>query len=352
VVLTMKSKVIVYPKPRHVELWEEEITAPGEGEILCMAEKSLISTGTELHCLHGEFEPGTNWYDWVKYPFRPGYSMVGRVIAVGKGISGIKEGDRIASYGTHQQYYKIRLHDVQKRYDIPAGIAGYTLPDAISSEEGTWRSLAVTTQNALRRGQFQFGETVGVVGLGMLGQLVTQYLAAAGARRIIAIDLAQGRLALAERHGATHVLAMNVRDAVEPVHAITNGWMLDLVFDVTGHPSALASCVQLVRRFGRLVLLGDTPFPSQQALGPGVLFKSIAILGIHGYAVPEKTTEFTPWTVEEMSSLFFDYLAQGKMNVADLVTHRYSPAQAPEAYSNLVQDRASAMGVIFDWSAL
>jgi threonine dehydrogenase-like Zn-dependent dehydrogenase len=153
-------------------------------------------------------------------------------------------------------------------------------------------------------------------------------------------------------HGATHALKLDVNDAVEPVREITRDWMLDVVFDVTGHPATLAPSIQLVRRLGRLVLLGDTPTPSMQHLGPGVVFKSIAILGIHGYAVPERTTEFTPWTVEEMSSVFFDYLARGRMNVADLVTHRYSALEAPQVYRDLLKDRSSAVGVILDWTAL
>lgn len=346
----MKSNYIVFPAPRQVEVWEEEITPPGKGEILCAAEKSLISIGTELHCLNGIFEPGTNWYDWVKYPFRPGYSMVGRVIAVGKGVTEVKEGDRIASYGLHQHYYKIQLYNVQKRFDIPDGIGIYVLPNAIPSEDGTWRSLAVTTQNAVRRAQFQFGETVGVVGLGILGQLLTQYLAAAGAHKIIAIDLAQSRLDLARQHGATHTLCMGVQDAVEPVRALSKERLLDIVFDVSGSPATLAPSIQLVRRLGRLMLLGDTPTPSQQHLGPDVIFKSISILGLHGYAIPEKTTDFTPWTVETMSDLFFDYLLRGKMNVAGLVTHRYAADQAPTAYLNLLKDRSAAVGVILDWT--
>ncbi len=348
----MKSKYIVFPDKRQVDLWEEEITPPEEGEILCQAEKSLISTGTELHCLNGIFEPGTNWYDWVKYPFRPGYSMVGRVLEAGKGVTTVKAGDRVANYGLHQQYYNVQLQNLKQRFDIPEGIACYRLPDAISSEEGTWRSLAVTTQNAVRRANFQFGEVVGVVGLGMLGQLVTQYLAAAGARIIIAIDLSPSRLALAKAHGATHTRQLGVQDAVDAVRTITQDWLLDVVFDVTGHPASLSPCVQLLRRYGRLVLLGDTPTPSQQYLGPGVLSKSISILGLHGYAVPEKTSELTPWSVETMSTLFFDYLQRGKMRVADLITHRYSPQQADEVYLGLLKDRSSALGVIFDWSTL
>jgi len=350
----MKSKYVVFPEAHEVAVWEEEVAAPGEGEILCKAEKSQLSIGTELHCLHGVFDPGTNWADWVKYPFRPGYSMVGHVIATGKGVRNIKEGDRVASYGFHQQYYTAQLYDLKKRYDmpVPEGIGPYPVPDEVSSEDATWRSLACTCQNAVRRAQFEFGEAVGVVGLGILGQLVTQYLAAGGARTIIAIDPMESRLALARKSGATHALQIDVKNAVEPVRDITHGWMLDAVFDVSGHPETLAPTVQLVRQLGRLVLLGDSPTPSKQVLGPGVVFNSIAILGIHGYMVPERASPFTPWTVDRMSGVFFDYLMSGRMNVAQLVTHRYSPLQAPEVYRGLVKDRSKDVGVIFDWTML
>jgi threonine dehydrogenase-like Zn-dependent dehydrogenase len=128
--------------------------------------------------------------------------------------------------------------------------------------------------------------------------------------------------------------------------------MADVCFDVTGHPTVLAPAIQLVRRLGRVVLLGDTPKPTQQFLGPGALSNSIAILGIHGYQVPDKTSEYAPWSVETMTSLFFDYLLSGRMKVSDLVTNRYSPLQAPEVYQGLVNNRARDVGVIFDWSAL
>ncbi|MBC7813555.1 MAG: zinc-binding alcohol dehydrogenase, partial [Burkholderiales bacterium] len=228
----MKSKFIVFPEKEQIAVWDEEIAPPAEGDILCRAEKSLVSIGTELNCLRGVFEAGTNWSDWVKYPFRPGYSIVGRVIEVGKDVSGVKVGDRIASYDTHQQFYNVALVG----RNVPEGIEGYVLPDAISSEDGTWRSLAVTTQNALRRADFRFGETACVVGLGILGQLVTQYLAAAGARKIIVIDPVASRLELAKQHGATHTLQVDVRNAVEAITELTDGWLCDVVFDVTGHP--------------------------------------------------------------------------------------------------------------------
>lgn len=348
----LTSHYIAFPQPKTIEVREEIVTPPEPNEILCAAEKSLISIGTEMNCLRGEAEPGTNWAEWLQYPFRPGYSMAGRVLEVGREIKGVKAGDRIAAPVTHQQFFKLTSHAAQKAYDAPAGASFFHVPDRISSEDATWRGLACTTQNAVRRGQFQFGESVGVVGLGILGQLITQYLALAGARRIVVIDPVASRLEMAKRNGATHTLQLDVKNAVEPIRDLTDGWMLDLVFDVTGHPSTLAPTTQLLRKLGRLVLVGDTPMPTQQHLGPGVLSNSISILAIHGFMVPEQATVLTPWSIEEMGNLFFDYVEQGKMNVADLVTHRYSPLQAPEVYSGLLKDRSSAVGILFDWAGL
>ncbi len=316
------------------------MTPPGPDEVLAAAEKSLISIGTESHCLRGIFEPGSNWADWVVYPFRPGYSMAGRVAAVGRNVTSFKEGDRVAAWVTHQQLFKAAAADL------------HPIPAAVSDEEATWAILACTTQLGIRRAKLELGERVGVIGLGILGQLVVQYLALSGARQIVAIDPVQSRLELAARHGATHTLAVEAAGARPEVEKITNGYMLDVVYDITGHPAVLPPAILLLRKLGRLILLGDTPTPSQQHLGPGVVSNSIAILGIHGTMMPAQASEFNPWTAREMAALFFDYLVQGRMRVADLVTHRYSPLDAPEVYARLQQERAGVLGVIFDWSLL
>jgi 2-desacetyl-2-hydroxyethyl bacteriochlorophyllide A dehydrogenase len=335
----MKSLYVVFPEPCQVEVREELIGPPGPGEILCEARKSLISTGTETHCLRGVFDPGTNWTEWVQYPFRPGYSMAARVIAVGDGVSRFREGDRVTGWAAHQSTFT-------------AAPEGYCpIPDGVSDEDATWSSLAVTTQLAVRRAQHALGETVGVVGLGILGQLVVQYVALQGARAIVAIDPTAGRLEMARAHGATHSLTMTAQECREAVAEITHGRMLDVVYEVTGLPDALAPCIRLVRKLGRVILLGDTPTPTKQCLGPGVVSDSIGILGIHGTMVPEHASEFNPWTRDEAVTLFFDYLLQGRMRVSDLVTDRFDPREAPAVYQELVRDRSAVMGAIFDWSA-
>lgn len=336
----MKSHYIVFPEPGRVEVHEEDVGPPGPGQILCAAQSTLVSIGTELSCLRGIFEPGTNWADWVQYPFRPGYSMAARVLAVGPKVDGIQVGDRVTGWFAHQQFFQILATEALR------------VPEAISDEEATWASLAGTTQLAVRRAHLQLGETAGVIGLGMLGQLVVQYLFLSGARQIIAIDPVQRRLDAAMAHGATHSLPLDVERALPAVRDITSGRRLDVVFDVTGHPAVLASSLQLVRKLGRVILLGDTPTPSQQHVGPGLVSDSIAILGIHGTMTPAQPSVLDPWTRNEIFALFFDYVQQGRMRVSDLITSRHSPAAAPEVYASLVRDRSEEIGVIFDWALL
>jgi len=336
----MKSRYIVFPKKQKVAIWEETLDEPASGELLCKAQKSLISTGTEGSCLRGVFEAGTNWETMLQYPFRPGYSMAAKVVAAGELVQGIRVGERVAAWTPHQEYFKLRPEDA------------HPIPQGVSSESATWSILACTTQLGIRRAELALGERVAVVGLGILGQLVVQYLALSGARHIIAIDPLEKRLELAAGHGATHCLEMPVQEAAGEVAAITGGRMLDALFEISGRPDVLAHCLPLMRRLGRIVLLGDTPTPSQQHLGPGLVSNSIAILGIHGAMMPEHSTVFNPWTAQEMAGLFFEYLLQGRMRVEDLITHRVSPLLAPQVYPQLLQEKDQALGVIFDWEQL
>jgi 2-desacetyl-2-hydroxyethyl bacteriochlorophyllide A dehydrogenase len=333
----MRSRVIVFPAPGRIEVDTEEVGEPGHGELLCLAEASLVSTGTELACLRGVADRGTNWAGFLQFPFRPGYSMAARVVAVGDGVEGFREGDRVAAWIAHRE-----------RFTVPARLAR-PIPDGIGADEASFMVLGSTTQLAVRRATLALGERVGVIGLGLLGQLVVQYSRLAGARTVVAIDTVPSRLDAARAHGATHVLALEAGVAREAVAEATAGGMLDVAFDVTGHPAVLAHAVGLVRQLGRVVLLGDTPRPTRQPLGPGVVSNSIAILGIHALARPEEASDFAPWSARTIAEVFFDFLVQGRLRVADLITHRYSPDDAPRVYEELRRDRTGSIGVVFEW---
>lgn len=333
-----RSIKVVFPSPGVVEVVESDVAAPGPGEITCEALASLVSTGTETFCLAGRFDAGTFWEEWVQFPFSPGYSMTARVVAVGEGVTDLAVGDRVALPTSHAQFVTV---------DRALAVA---VPEGVSDEDACWASLAVTTQLGVRRAQLELGETVGVVGLGLLGQLVVRYLRLAGARHIIAIDPDAGRLSLAREGGATATIAATADAAVDPIRSATGGNLLDVVFDITGHPAAFAAASTLLRPLGRMVLLGDSPQPSQQRLGPRIVADAISIIGVHAGTAATHQTALDRWTGAEMTALFFDYLLDGRIRGDALVSHRVSPHDAPQLYAALTADRSPYMGVLFDWS--
>ncbi|WP_167355913.1 zinc-dependent alcohol dehydrogenase [Paenibacillus oryzisoli] len=331
----METVSIVFTEKQKVEVIKKSFDAAlGQTEILCAAITSLISTGTELQCLRGVFDPDTNWSSWVQYPFHPGYSMVAEVMEVGANVQHLQKGDRVFVENAHTQFFK---------KDASHAVL---LPKEISSEEGAWVNLSKTTQLGVRRAELFLGETVGVIGLGLLGQLVTQYLYLSGAKEIYAMDPAESRVQLVQDRPGIHRLAMDAGTAKEHIEKQTKGKMLDVVFDITGHPAVLAQATQLVKPLGRVILLGDTATPSVQGMGRNVVSNSVSILGIHALM------NYKGWQHPEMADLFLTYLLQGRMDVTPLITHRFSPLDAPQAYDLLVHNRSSAMGVLFDWTRL
>jgi len=334
----MLSHNIVFTGKDQVEFRKEAVRDPGSGEVMLKARKTLISTGTESICLSRLFEPGSHWDRWVTYPFYPGYLMVAEVVAVGKDIDHIHEGDRFGVRRPHCEFVTVSISDL------------YPLPDGITDEDAPWFGLATIVQNGVRRAEHQLGEVVVVIGLGLLGQLTVQYTRLLGARQIIAVDISRPRLEMAQAHGATVILLTGVEKARESIVDITEGAGADVVYDVTGSPRVLASALTLLRRFGRLVLLGDTGSPSTQYLTGDVVTKGLSIIGAHDSNPPAQSTDHAYWSHRRMADLFYTYVLRGDMRVSDLITHRYSPADAPEAYRMLREERATAMGVLFDWT--
>jgi 2-desacetyl-2-hydroxyethyl bacteriochlorophyllide A dehydrogenase len=320
-----------------VEVIREPVRPVADGHLLIAATCSLISTGTELTALHGTYDPGTHWDRWVSYPFRPGYSLVGRVVEAGKGCEDVAAGTRVVARVPHQQYVSLPRDDV------------VLVPDSISDEDAAWYAMATISQNGVRRASPQLGDCVVVVGLGLLGQLVVQYSRLLGAREVVAVDTAPMRLEIATKHGATVALESAVADVGDVVLELTNGAGADVVYDVTGAAPVLQSALGLVRRLGKLLLLGDSGRPDQQHLTGDIVTRGISLIGAHDSNPPAIPSDHTPWSKPEMGRLFFRYLERGEMRVSDLVTHRFDAEDAADAYALLTTARDTAMGVILRW---
>ena len=336
----MENLKICFTGQNQVELMSEPVRAPERQQVLVRASKTLISTGTEMICYGRLFDPGTHWDAWVRYPFAAGYSLAGHVVAAGSAVKDFQAGDRVAIRAPHQHYALATYTDL------------FRIPDSVSDEEATWFGLANITQNGVRRAEHKLGDVVVVVGLGLLGQLVVQYVRLLGARQAIAIDPAENRLAMASAHGATTTLALTAEAAYDEVMRLTSGEGAEVVYEVTGAASVFAAALRLPRRFGCLLLLGDTGRPALQHLTTDVVLKGLRVVGAHDGNPPAFATDHALWSHQKMAELFFTYVGRGDMRVSDLITHRFEPQQAAEAYDMLTDRRADAMGVIFDWTRL
>ena len=336
----MESLDIFFLAKDAVVIQTQPVPDVNAGEILVRLQYSLISTGTECICLQRNFAPGTHWDQWVQYPYRPGYSAAGVVMKAADDVGDVSVGDRVAIPVKHGQYAVL---DAERAVKVP---------DGVSDEAAAWFNLSCIAQNAVRRAEHRLGDDVVIIGAGLLGQLVAQYVRLIGANRVIVIDTAPVRLAMAAAHGATHTMSVVSADAVEAVASLTAGRMADVVYDITGNSAVLPTALPLARRFGKVLLLGDTGTPSDQRLTGDVIRRGINIVGAHSTNPPPSASDYTHWTHKHMTKLFFTYLERGDMHVEDLITHRYSPRRAVEAYGMLTKDRSEAMGVLFDWTSL
>lgn len=330
----MSNKTVVFTGKNAVEVRPCDVPSPGPGEVRVRTSRTLISAGTECIALLRLFEEGTNWAEWVKYPFYPGYCGAGIVDAIDVSAKvDYKPGDRVAGWTGHQQYAV-----------GPAARAAH-VPDNVTDEEAAWLPMGVIAQHGFRKANLVVGETVIVVGLGMLGQLTVQYAHLAGAGRIIAIDPAQTRCEMAMRHGATHALACGAGEARDAVADITGGRMADVLYEITGHPAVFAAAQPLLAEFGRLILTGDCGTPSKQHLTTSVVFNNLTIIGAHQRLAAKSPT----WHHAAMGEMFLAALSDGRMNVKDLISHRFAADDAPSAYELLTTRRDEAMGVIIEW---
>ena len=328
----MRNPGVVFTGKDEVSVQPVQSPGPGPGELLIQTTRTLISAGTECICLQRKFSPGTHWHAWVQYPFYPGYCGVGKVREAGPGVEGFEPGARVALWSKHLQFA------------TAAADRAVRVPETVGDEEAAWYPMAAIAQHGFRLANVQLGETVVVVGLGMLGQLVVQYARLAGAREVIAIDPAAPRLELARRFGATRGVAVPVAEALDVVRDITGERLAEVLFDMTGHPEVFAASQGLLGNFGRLVLIGDTGAPEQQRLTSDCIKKNLQILGAH-----QSLAAGRPWNHARMGELFLQYVQEGRMNVKDLISHRFAVEKAPEAYDLLTTRRSEAMGVVLQF---
>lgn len=333
----MKNPTIVFPKPRSVLIEDREVPKIGGNSVLIRTKRSLISIGTELTVLSGDFPLQSYWSIYGKYPFTPGYDNVGEIVDVGPDADKNLIGKTVASYSPHAMYVSAPQDEI------------IVVPHGVSEEEASFFTIAEIVMNGIRRSQLVFGESVVIYGAGILGQLTARICRIAGAIPVIVVDVSENRLA----YLPDNIVKINPmkQDAVSEVSRLTKGRMADIVFEVTGNQDLIPEEFKCLRKLGRFIVLSSPRGPTHIDLHDYCNAPSFTIIGAHVMSHPPVETLNNPWSRKRHTELFFDMLRDRYIDVSKMITHKIPYSNAPEFYISLLENRSRALGVVIDWEA-
>lgn len=325
--------------PGRVEMLAGEAPAPDAGEVLIETRRTLISTGTELTFFEADARPDSVWSEIGRLPRAIGYSHVGAVVETGPGVDRTWIGRRVHSRGPHAAW-------VTRAVDKLTPVV-----DGVTDDEATLATLASVAMNGLRRVGLQWGESAAVFGLGLVGQLTVRLAAALGAGPIFGVELSDFRLRALPDRPFVHGLAGGDVGALGPrIAEMNRGRRADVVIETTAEPDLIPGQFEVLRDQGRFLMLssprGRTAFDFHDLCNR----RSITIVGAHGSSHPDMSTPASPWSATRHDELFLDWLAQGRVSVRELISHRFPAERAADAYDLLAERRGEALGVILEWS--
>ncbi|MDR7523040.1 MAG: zinc-binding dehydrogenase [Armatimonadota bacterium] len=308
--------------PRGGRLWavEQDVPLPGPGEVLVRVAASVVSPGTE----RAFFLRLPNAVP--TYPYYPGYSLAGEVVAVGRG-SRHRPGDRVALAAPHASLA------------LAADAQVFPVPPEVPLEEAAFVQLGIIALQAAAKARIRAGESVVVLGLGLIGQLLLQCCASV-ASSVTAVSRTTRRIsdqvrAVADRvivieHGGTEVL--------DTVGA-------SVTFDATGAPDGIPAALRCTGRGGRIVLAGSTRGVTERVDFGLMADRQVTIIGAHisSLSLAERRS---------LADAFFAMLQDRRLDLATLITERVHPLEAEWFYRRLAGGADATVGAVLDWSRL
>lgn len=345
----------------------EEVPAPqvGKGKVLIQTTRSLVSLGTErmlvefgksnlLSKARQQPDKVKQVLDKIKTeglvptleavfnklgePLPLGYCNVGKVIAVGEGVSEFKVGDRVASNGQHAEFVC-----------IPKNLVA-AIPNGISDEEAVFTVIGSIGLQGVRLLKPTLGETIVVTGLGLIGLLTAQLLKANGCH-VIGVDIDDAKLELAKQWGIVPFNPKN-GNVVKFVEAETNGVGADGVIITASAKTndIISQAAQMSRKRGRIVLVGviglnlsraefyekELSFQVSCSYGPGRYDDNYEQRGID-YPLP-----FVRWTEKRNFEAILQAIASGNLKVNGLITEVIPLADYQKIYGEIGSSKSIA----------
>lgn len=330
----MKAQRVVWPDRAKVEVETFTLPLVGDDEVLVETECTLISPGTERAFLLGL--PNAQG----RYPSRPGYSNIGRVVEVGQAVTDCEIGDRVASTQGHTSHFVTAPSRLLK-------IASTDMP----ADEAVFFNLGAIALQGVRKARIELGEATLVLGQGLIGLLALQLSKLNGALPLIAADLTDSRLEISKSMGADYTFNPEDTDFSEQLGDATQGDGPAVVIEATGHPDAISTALDVAGRDARVILLAST-----RGETPSVNFyrdvhkKGLMLYGAHNSIRPRQESSPNFWTLEDDSLLLLSLIAQKRFNVVPLISHRVPGEDAPQAYQRLMEWNPGLLGVVLQWN--
>lgn len=372
------KQVLHYLRNGALDIGEVPVPAVGPADVLVQNHYSFVSVGTEkmkvsqarmsllkkarerpdqvrmvLNTLkeQGLVPTLRKVQERLKAPTTLGYSCAGIVVRVGSEVDEFRVGDRVACIGegvaTHAQYNAVPRNLVVR---VPAGVS---LDAASSSAVG-----AIALQ-AIRQAKLELGESVAIIGLGLLGQFLVQLCRANGCR-VIGVDLDSGKCALAVKNGAEAACGPEPEEVLNHTLRVSGGCGVDAVLLTVSakDPGPVELSAALVRDRGRVVCIGNTAieldwrtwfgkeidFRFSRAMGAGINEPDYFARG-RDYPIG-----YVRWTANRNMQAFLDLIAQGKLAVPGLITHRFAFMEAISVFDKIASGELShAIGIVFEY---
>ena len=278
-------------------------------------------------------------------PLALGYCNAGVVTDVGTGVTTFSVGDRVASNGRHAEVVVVPINLVAR------------IPESVNDDEAAFTVLGAIALQGIRLVRPSLGEAIVVTGLGLIGLLAVQLLRAHGCR-VLGIDPDPSRLALARTFGAQTVDISAREDPVAAAAALSRGRGVDavLITASTASSEPVHEAALMCRKRGRIVLVGVTglelsrsdfyekelSFQVSCSYGPG---RYDPLYEERGQDYP---VGYVRWTEQRNFEAVLDMMADGRLDVRSLITHRFPIEDAKRAYET-VTGGAESLGILLDY---
>ena len=298
------------------------------------------------------------WATWQRVsrkldtPGPLGYSCAGEVIAVSEDVDDLKPGDRVACGGqgaSHAEVVSVLRNLCVK------------IPDSVSYEEACFTTLGAIAMQGLRQANVTFGESVVVIGLGLVGQLACAIAKAAGCVTI-GIDLDDHHVEIAKKHTATYAFNRNQEGLVETIRSLTHGYGADAVIicAATSSNDPITFSADIARDRARIIMVGvsemnlprdiyfvkELEFRLSRSYGPGRYDANYEERGI------DYPIGYVRWTERRNMQEFVRLLADKKIDPKPITTHTFPIERAAEAYSIIAGERKERyLGMVLTYPA-